>query len=200
MIRPVDSSSWRVASTTVFNGSQENHFQSTSLHLSFTEYYIPVHLTGQQSQDSQIFYLESYVSVYDTGKWVGDVDILQALLNPSVIRARSTCIHNSNIESRPYGSRTDLELVSAESWHDILDPPLEAFVVRAHGNWVARLAALAMLPLILPQDPPQNVVICPRWMCWMCETTNADVFGPSGSDGANPNYCPPMARNRAYIY
>jgi hypothetical protein len=186
VIRPVDPSSWRVASTTAFNGAQENHFDSTSLHLSFTDYYVPVHLTGQQNQDSQVFYLESYVSVYDCGKWVGDIDILRAFSSARVSRARSRCRH---------APETELELgispgiISAESWHDILDPPVERFVVRAHGNWVARLAVSVMLLQVLPEDDVQGVVICPPKCCWQCMTRKASSTRQKTG-----------TRVRAYIY
>jgi hypothetical protein len=195
MVRPVDPSSWRVASTTVFNGSQENHFDSTSLHLSFTDYYVPVHLIGQQNQDSQIFYLESFVSVYDSGKWVGDINILQALSSPSVSRPSNACRHTSATEPE-LGVNTGL--VSAESWHDILDPPVETFVVRANGNWVARLAVSAMLLQTMPRSNLQSVVICPRWSCWYCMPSLAP--STKWNTGTRQDYCPPMARDRAYIY
>lgn len=195
MIRPVDSSSWRVASTTAFNGSQENHFVSTSLHLSFTEYYVPVHPNSQQNQDSQIFYLESYVSVYDSGKWVGDINIIQALSSPNVARTHSICRHAPESESR---IEIDTGLVSAESWYDILDPPVEKFVVRAHGSWVARLAASAMLIQTLTLDDLEGVVICPRWWCWSCGTN--PIPSTKQNTSTSLDFCPPMASNRAYIY
>jgi hypothetical protein len=188
MVSPVDPSSRRVASTTVFNGSQENHFDSTSLHLSFTDYYVPLRLSGQQNQDSQIFFLESYVSVYDSGKWVGDIDILQALSSPNVRRKRNTCKHTSGIESEVRINTTGL--LSAESWHDILDPPVEPFVVLANGNWVARLAVSAMLLQILPRSRNGMgfVMICPRWYCWHCKRR----FASSAEKGG--------LGMRAYIY
>ena len=196
MVRPVDSSLWRLASTTAFDGSQEDYFGSTSLRLSFTEYYVPMHLTGKRNQDGQVFYLESYVSVYDSGKWVGDIDILQALSNRNVRRTRSKCTHAPAIELE---LATNSGLISAESWHDILDPPVETFVVRAHGNWVARLAVSAMLPLILPRSSLQGVVvICPRWWCWDCTAGHASSTKQNTSTGLDN--LPPKARNRAYIY
>jgi hypothetical protein len=195
VIRPVDPSSWRVASTTAFNGSQENHFDSTSLHLSFTDYYVPVHLTGQQNQDSQVFYLESYVSVYDCGKWVGDIDVLKAFSSARVSRARSRCRHAPGTELELDNSP---RMISAESWHDILDPPVERFVVRAHGNWVARLAASVMLLQVLPEDDVQGVVICPPRCCWHCITRIAS--STRRKTGTRLGDFQQMAPGRACIY
>lgn len=192
MIRPVYDSSWRVACTTAFNGSQENHFDSTSLHLSFTEYYVPIHVTGQQNQDSQVFFLESYVSVHDSGKWVGDINILEALLSPDIRRAVVKCQHGPGKEAE---FTIQPELISAESWQDILDPPVESIVVRANGNRVARLAVLAMLRQILKGS--RDVVICPQWWCWCC---NDEELATPAEQDTNQAYYRSRESNIVYIY
>lgn len=194
MIRPVDDSSWRVASTTVFNGSQENHFDSTSLHLSFTEYYVPMHVTGQQNQDGQIFFLESYVSVHDSGKWVGDINILDAVSSPIIKRRVVKCRHGPGKEAE---FTIQPELISVESWHDILDPPVESIVVRANGNRVARLAVSAMLPQILNRSSFRDVVICPQWCCWCCH--DKEFPSPAEQHTDQDDY-PPWENNTIYIY
>lgn len=186
-LRPVDPSSWRVANTTAFEGSRENHFQSTSLHLSFTEYYVPLHVPGQHNQDSQLFILESCVSVYDSGKWVGDINVLEALSSQKINRTRHSCLC-VNIKGFDTEFSPSPELLSAQSWQDILDPPATNFVVQAHGNWVARLAICAMLPQWLRQDGVREIVLCPTsgW-CWRCKgrllkgtvTTESNQYDPS---------------------
>jgi len=144
MVRTLQPSSWKVLSNTVFNGKAEDCFQKTTMHLPFTEYYRPAHFGDEQGQDSQIFFLESVVSVYDAGEWVGDVDI------PSSLGARGICVLDITYTCKdPDRHQTNpvfsSNLISAECWDDILDPPSEGVVIRAYGNWIARLAAISIL-------------------------------------------------------
>jgi hypothetical protein len=200
MVRPVDPSSWKVTSTTRFNGLPENHFGPTSLHLSFTEYYVPVHLTGQQTQDNQLFYLESYVSIHDRGKWIGDIDILQALANPRLTRGRVECRHSREGVHASDQSENSATLLSAESWHDILDPPEEAFVVRAHGSWIARLAASSMMMQMLPGNVMQGVVVCDSDFCWPCELERLPGLHNKQASEIDENSCISGLGKRAYIH
>jgi hypothetical protein len=115
--RPKDPSSWKVITNCEFNGRAEDHFGKTSLHLSFTEYYVPLYQNASHGQDNQIFFLESVISVYDSGVWVGDVDILRALEDAQVHRmAILPCNHVDDVQ---YTTK----MISAEGWDDILDPP-----------------------------------------------------------------------------
>ncbi|KAJ8067786.1 hypothetical protein OCU04_003384 [Sclerotinia nivalis] len=77
--RSKDPLAWSVVTNHAFNGVAEDHFGKTSLHLSFTEYYVPLIQNVVHGQDNQVFFLESVVSVHDSGAWVGDVNILDAL-------------------------------------------------------------------------------------------------------------------------
>lgn len=165
MLRSINPSSWKVISTTLFNGMPEDHFGSTSLHLSFTEYYVPLYQNGEQGQDSQIYFLESVVSVHDSGQWVGDINILEAFENSLVNQLFAlSCDHPEQTDQSKHCST----MVSAERWDDVLDPPSEAFVIRANGNWIARLATTAMLTQILPKGTTENITICPLRVCWKC--------------------------------
>ena len=160
--RPKDPSSWKVITNCEFNGRAEDHFGKTSLHLSFTEYYVPLYQNASHGQDNQIFFLESVISVYDSGVWVGDVDILRALEGAQVHRmAILPCNHVDDVQ---YTTK----MISAEGWDDILDPPNENFVIRASGNWVARLAATAILSQSLPKEDWAAITVCPNSFCWSC--------------------------------
>jgi len=164
MLRSINPSSWKVVSTTLFNGMPEDHFGSTSLHLSFTEYYVPLYQNSEQGQDSQIYFLESVVSVHDSGQWVGDINILEAFENSFVNQLLApSCDHPEQTDQSKHCST----MVSAERWDDVLDPPSEAFVIRANGNWIARLATTAMLTQILPKGST-GITICPLRVCWKC--------------------------------
>lgn len=73
LIRSVDHSSWRLINHYPFDGELEDSFKDTSLHLSFTEYEVPLKvLVG--AVDAEASMLETLVSVHDRGKvrLVGD--------------------------------------------------------------------------------------------------------------------------------
>ena len=161
MIRDVSKGSWRVISGADFNGEAEDFFGKTTLHLSFTEYQVPLFDGLRGGFDSQIFLLESVISVHDSGAWVADIDIIGALNDPLIRRASQTasCQHRS---SKPL-----IELKSLECWDGILDRPQEPSIVRASGNWIARLAATAVLVQCL-QGSNGRVTICPPSLCWSC--------------------------------
>ncbi|ROV94955.1 hypothetical protein VMCG_08302 [Cytospora schulzeri] len=122
--------SWRLLSVSVFNGLAEDCFSKTSMHLSFTEYYVPLAQTdAEQSQDQQVYYLESVVSIYHAGEWIGDVDIQQCLRGTLLVRSPETRCNKEHSTNKLKTMR------SIECWEDIIDPPAGNSVVRAHGNW-----------------------------------------------------------------
>lgn len=53
--------------------------------------------------------------------------------------------------------------VSIDSWDEILDSPIEVGVIRARGNWQARLAAAA-----LAIQRGHETRIIPDRVCWPC--------------------------------
>ncbi|KAH0837707.1 hypothetical protein FOPE_04933 [Fonsecaea pedrosoi] len=60
---------------------REDNFGATSLHLSLTEWRVPVVLSSSKvgNIDQDIFQVEAVVSVHDKGRWYGDIDVLAAL-------------------------------------------------------------------------------------------------------------------------
>lgn len=197
MVREVDVGSWRVANYEPFDGAAQNSFSSTSLHLSFTEGCTPVHdgVSRWGRQDSQVFLLESVVSVFDGGEWVADLDVIGTLQNPMVRRVPTSSAVGMDCRHRDGGAvvKPAREYTSLDSWNEVLDLPREPVVIRANGNWSARLALLAVLVHRLRVDRRyktggnsraaggageagcQNVplktyiTICPREVCWACE-------------------------------
>jgi len=123
---------------------------------------------------------ETVVSVYDSGDWIGDIDILKALSDERVYRPDVVACKGGH--QHPYHSTK----LSAESWTDILDPPKEVCVVRAHGNWIGRLAIVSVLSQILPRDQGHCIVVYPEEVCWDC----------------NPNFTHPTMQGpiRAFVY
>lgn len=136
MTSSTEDSDWRVSQQDDFDGTTEDFFHKTSMHLSFTDYYQPyVESDGAQGQhDQQVFFRESIVSVHHGGIWVGDVDVLQCLNCPLLRFTESYpckgCHHIEFIK----------KYISIETWKDIIDPPVRDGVIRAHGNWLGRLA------------------------------------------------------------
>lgn len=144
--------------------------------------------------DSQVCFLESVVSIHDKGVWVGDIDVLAAMKAPNVIRLRpwTPCSHAPVL-------RPARNLISIECWDEILKPPRETSIIRANGNWVARLAIKAVMAththdaLQSQARVDQGLVICPSSVCWACE----DPAVPFGA--LYPLHQLPRVR-RVYLY
>jgi len=195
-VREADPQKWMAINHEPFDGKMENHFEHTSIHLSsFTEYKISLvtENTAHHMIDSAAVLLETLVSVYDKGTWVAEVDILKAFRSPirrvscrhteadarhSVILARQPCAtHNSSKNSYEDIQKEESQLAatSVESWDELIEAPhTGSIAIRAHKNWLARLATTALctrnkfIPIILPETP-----------CWEC---CAEVIPKSSSD------------------
>ncbi|RKU43627.1 hypothetical protein DL546_003622 [Coniochaeta pulveracea] len=159
MVRKLDYSSWHMVSHDPFDGTAEDNFKGTSFHLSFTGYEIPIDLGHRGSHEHPAYFLETVISVYDCGKWIADVEILKSSARWNLVPNRS-CLHDPK-ESNQQLSR--LDLVSIDSWVELLDPPTQAAVVRAYGNPVARLAAAA-----LALRNSKHVHVIQGHPCWVC--------------------------------
>jgi hypothetical protein len=163
MARDIDSSGWKFSSYMEFDGKREDCFTGTSLHLSFTDYHVPFFQTNSRGQkDSQLSILESVISIRDSGAWVADVDILEALKKSIIYKTppQKPCEH-------PEDSAPSKPLVSVGCWNDILDHQDGRLVVKAHGNWIARLATTALLAQN-PRRPATRISLCPPNVCWKC--------------------------------
>ena len=118
MLRQRSHDSWRLINEEVFNGALEDHFNRTSLHLSFTGY-SRLLLDGESGMhDIQVSLLESVVSVHDAGTWVGDVDILGSLESDLIRRIQQTTSSHHEKNEKP-----GRQLISVESWESVLDNP-----------------------------------------------------------------------------
>jgi hypothetical protein len=169
MVRERCSGSWSLINHADFDGRAEDHFGRTSLHLSFTKYQMPIYVGGSGSQDSEIHFLECVVSVYDSCNWVADIDVMFARNHPMVLRwpQQPPCQHNDS-------PLMTSDCVSVENWDEIIDRPTLPFVIRANGNWIARLAATAVLVQIVPKDiVTARLTLCAANFCWKC---NVDLY------------------------
>lgn len=179
MVQDFDPSLWHLIAHEKFDGLAQDNFQGTSFHLSFTGYEHSLHVGQRSVRDVPARLLETAVSVYDRGKWIADLDILEASMRwMRVPKPQVSCSHLDGAEK----GVADLDLVSVDSWLELLDPPQEGqdSVVRAHDNPIARIATAA---LAMRKRP--NVVILPERVCWQCQklrTVGNQLFWESGDD------------------
>ncbi|CAJ0544261.1 Ff.00g035280.m01.CDS01 [Fusarium sp. VM40] len=177
MLASLDEGTWRISNLNNFNGRPEDMFSTTSLHLSFTDWSQPLTSVGNSgNRDGEGSLMEAVVSIKDSGRWVGDIDILKALESDMIHLAQpnSSCSHER-------GSLPQNSIHSIECWDELRDCPEEQAVIRASGNWVARLAATSYLAQKMSQKGmrPSRIVICPTDVCWDCrdaESNMDDIF------------------------
>ncbi|KAG5800669.1 hypothetical protein H9Q69_000228 [Fusarium xylarioides] len=177
MLAPLNEGTWRISNLNRFNGGPEDMLGTTSLHLSFTDWSQPLSSGGIfGSRDVQCSLMEAVVSIKDSGQWIGDVDILKALGSSMVHLARLDpfCPHARSTLPQNY-------MHSIECWDELRDCPEEQLVIRASGNWVARLAAVSYLAQKMSTKDIRSsrIFICPDNVCWACreaESNMDDIF------------------------
>ncbi|KAI1637271.1 hypothetical protein F4809DRAFT_605327 [Biscogniauxia mediterranea] len=142
-----------------FDGTSANKFQGTSLHLSFTNWKMPLDWDETGVIDQETFLLEAVVSVQDDGKWVADVDVLVLEKNPITVMDYACQCDDTN---EPFL----MDVVCLDSWEELLDSPPCVGVLRAKGNWAARLAAAS----ILTQQEKGHCILAinGQRICWKC--------------------------------
>jgi len=139
-IRPLGDQ-YNLVTHAAYDGERENNFKSTSLHLSFTEWKLPVDVKGAGPRmiDQEAYFVESVISVLESGKWVADLDILCIdFLALTRLRMETQC------SGHPH-RHLDYDYTSLDSWEELLDTPMSVGIFRARGNWAARLAAVSIL-------------------------------------------------------
>lgn len=199
LVRSPDSERWNVVNHNIFDGSLEDNFSSTTLHLGFTGYEFPMMGGGHGGRFVDAFFIEAVISVHDSGEWMADLDILKALISPSL-----TAIEQQpHCKSSPAGSVPSYDLVAIDNWQELLDAPDEVSVVRAHGNWQARLAA-TVISVVLRHP----TIVFQGHGCWSCgiktmqhlESTKSYVNAPRTDteldDTSNEALGPPASSGR----
>ena len=119
--------SYQLINHNPFDGKFEDYFQSTTLHLSFSGYELPLDIGEHGGRNRNAFFLESLVSVHDRGEWIADLDILSTFDDPKY-ECIPECLTG---EPCPIPS---FPLVSIDNWPELLDLPTDAVIVRAHDN------------------------------------------------------------------
>ena len=156
--RKLQSNTWELISHAPFDGKIEDSFRNTSLHLSFTQYTMPVNTGDSGGQDIEAFYLESLISVYDRDKWVADLDVLKMLGSELFLRYSFSKVFDHRQDQTP-----NFHLISIDNWEELLDREEVLTVVRAYHNPLARLATAA---ISVRQGRP--TIILPDDICFAC--------------------------------
>lgn len=165
-VRKIDYKSWNIIAHEPFDGKFQDSFRSTSLHLSFTGYELPLDVGQRGTRDVPALFIETAVSVYDRGEWIADLDIMKCCRSWAKIRQKRPCAHS---EDEKADMASFLPLVSVDSWLEFLDQPVGNSIVRAHANATARLATAA-----LATQHSRKFLIMPEKRCWQCLRSNVD--------------------------
>ena len=169
---------WKLIDRKEFDGIVTNTFTGTSLHLSFTDWCIPIEVGDARRgrRDADAYIVESLVSVYDRGRWIGDLDVLEALSKGSAhpdhaFFYRTSCAHVDAKAIQPH--QVSPPFVTIENWDEFLEHPEIPAVAMAHGNWDAKLA-LAVLGV----RRGDRVFVMEK----ICESCFSDVKDIGGSE------------------
>jgi hypothetical protein len=182
MTRETDIGQWNVVKHAKFDGEAANNFGSTSLHLTFTEYVVQWQISGHGARDHEVFFLESVISVKDRMEWLADIDIL-AVFDTGRIEHFESPAHRCEHEEKQQEDSTEVgktrqsprDLISIDTWEELFDLPEQASVVRANGNWVARLATAVVNAQRIQREDVRRTVVCPKTLCWKCCKSKTDM-------------------------
>lgn len=104
----VRAEDWKLINCEAYKGKPADNFGGTSLSLSFTNWRIPVELRDAERgrQDIEAYTYETLISVFEKGKWIADLDVLDALSKGHFIRGREWfykvgCKHVEDTSSTP---------------------------------------------------------------------------------------------------
>ncbi|OAP60059.1 hypothetical protein AYL99_05061 [Fonsecaea erecta] len=158
-VRKYQVEQWNLVTHAPFDGDLSDCFQSTSLHLHFTGYELPIMTSEHGSRFIEAFFLETVISVHDAGKWVADLDILTSLESASL----RSVVRQTQCPQRPAGHPPSFDVASIDCWEELLAKPTKCGVVRAHGNWQARLAAAAVSVQL-----GYKTAVFRKHGCWAC--------------------------------
>ena len=157
-LRAQDHSQWTVVNHVDFDGSPEDNFQGTSLHLSFTGFERNLDAGSIGAQDVDVYLLETRISLHHEGTWLADLNVLKSLPSQSISKLSYPvpCPHATY--KAPAWSMTAID-----NWDEYFDSPKKPCVVRAYRNWIARLSFLC-----ISHQLNRRAIILPENTCWEC--------------------------------
>lgn len=162
MIKKSSMLDWPQLNRSEFDGELKNCFESTSLHLSFTGANSPLNVGFTGAQDSEVYILETLISVHEYGRWIADLNPLMISLS-NRLGPGPSCINGTYKE----GGGPTSQIMCIDNWLELIDAPEEQIcLVRAHKNWQARLAATSLSLQI-----GFETLVLPENLCWGCFET-----------------------------
>ncbi|KAI4258127.1 MAG: hypothetical protein L6R42_005284 [Xanthoria sp. 1 TBL-2021] len=165
MIKEVSIDEWPLIERHEFDGCLSDHFQNTSLHLSFTTAETPLNIGFSGGLDLEACILESLFSVYERGRWIADLNV------PNLTTVTRLFKLPRCNDQHPAGTWHS-NITCIDSWLGLVDAPEDRVsLVRAHGNWQARLAA-SSISLALGYD----TILLPNDVCWQCFDRSTGVY------------------------
>ncbi|RYP74088.1 hypothetical protein DL769_004105 [Monosporascus sp. CRB-8-3] len=143
----------------VFDGAMENCFEGTSLHIAFSDASQAVNVDFSGGRDVESYFLETLISVYERQTWIAELDILGSMRSARLIRH---FLKSSACKCKGPAS-SDAKMISIDNFAEMIVPPRQPGIIRAKGNWQARLAAAS---LCLAKG--YKVILKPEHTCWGC--------------------------------
>ncbi|MCJ1325807.1 hypothetical protein MMC10_002470 [Thelotrema lepadinum] len=168
LVRQPQMGDWPQLNYKLFSGERKDCFDATTLHISFTGACMPMETTFSGAKDRELNLLETIVSIHDRGKWIADLDILGSLeralsgthLPESEIEMN--CLNHSESVGPSHRS------VCIDNWLELIEGSDSPYsIIRANGNWQARLAATA-LSVARSNLSEYRTIICGEKLCWAC--------------------------------
>ncbi|KAI0460567.1 hypothetical protein F5B21DRAFT_498507 [Xylaria acuta] len=133
---------WYQYDHNVFTGVMEDCFKGTSLHLSFSEASQAVNVNFSGGPDIEAYFLETLISVYSRAEWIAELDVLGLVAHPNLKSEAEMLRGKACSCKRPaHGGPT---IISIDNFAEMLVPPTQPGIIRAEGNWQARLAATSL--------------------------------------------------------
>ena len=171
IVKTSDAEVWEMINHEEFDGRWEDNFKSTSLHLKLTGYELPINVGQHGSRYQEVLFAETIVSAHSRGQWVADINVLSLyaggstrscwVLNWLEQRLLPVSCHHDDISKNDH---TDFGLLtSIDNWPELLDRPPNTSIIRAKGNWDARLALTAVMRI-----KQEDVIIASGDVCWAC--------------------------------
>jgi hypothetical protein len=164
-VRQVILDNYQLVTHAPFDGKLEDSFVSTSLHLRFTEFEMPFNVGQRGAIDKDLCLVETLVQVFERDKWVADIDIL------ALYDRNNALVRRNGIQCKGCSTAPEIphQLRSMDNWEELLDTgeslvTLEVGVVRAHKNWLGRLAAAC----VSFQKGYRTVINPSEGACWQC--------------------------------
>ncbi|KAL6815193.1 hypothetical protein J3E69DRAFT_359013 [Trichoderma sp. SZMC 28015] len=171
-IREINTDEWNLLNHNSFSGEVENSFQKTSMHLSLTQYQQGLlnQTKNEHHIDSNTVLHEALVQIFDSSKWVGDLDVLSTLNSSLISRVHCNC--SGDTHSSLNTLQQSFRMITVDNWEELMIPPLDPAisVVRTAGNWIGRLAAVGISIRM-----GRLTVVLPSKRCWQC--TEKHILG-----------------------